>query len=97
MHNTLSDADIITHRRKVNRGRRGFLGIMAFSGATGAMSALDGDGGQAQAQTTDTDRGAWTDAAGCGRGNGGLYTGQTDADNGNITDAWGYGRGMPYC
>ena len=32
VHNTLSDADIITHRRKVNRGRRWFLGIMAFSG-----------------------------------------------------------------
>jgi len=88
----LTDSDIKTEQQT---GRRGFLGMMAVGGAAGATAALTGN--PASAQSTDVDNGNWTDAGGCGRGGGGLYTGMTDADNGNITDAGGYGRGAPYC
>ncbi|BDW86787.1 hypothetical protein [Roseicyclus marinus] len=89
---TLSDSDITTVHHS---GRRGFLGLMAVGGAAGAAAALTGN--SAQAQSTDSDNGSWTDRGGCGRGGGGIYTGRTDADNGNITDSAGYGRGAPYC
>jgi hypothetical protein len=89
---TLSDSDIKTEHAA---GRRNFLGLMAVGGAAGAAAALTG--GQAQAQSTDSDNGSWTDRGGCGRGGGRIYTGSTDADNGNITDSAGYGRGAPYC
>ena len=93
---TLSDSDITTDRSKADTGRREFLGMVAVGGAAAGAAALTGQ--QAQAQGTDSDNGSWTDAAGCGRGSGGIYTGVTDADDGSLgTDAGGYGRGAPYC
>jgi len=93
---TLTDGDITTDRSAANEGRRGFLGMVAVGGAAAGAAALTG--GQAQAQGTDSDNGSWTDAGGCGRGSGGIYTGITDADDGSTgTDAGGYGRGAPYC
>jgi hypothetical protein len=87
---TLTDAEITTDHPT---SRRTVLGVM---GAAGVGAALIPSG--AQAQTTDSDNGSWTDRAGCGRGSGGYSTGITDADNGSLgTDAPGAGRGAPYC
>lgn len=89
---TLNDADITTSRPT---GRRGFLGLMAAGGASGAALGLGPR--PVSAQGTDGDNGAWNDAGGCGRGPGGTNTGLTDADTGSISDATGQGRGAPRC
>ena len=86
---TLTDSDISTARPT---GRRGFMGLMAIGGAAAALTPV-----QAHAQGTDADNGTLTDRSGCGRGGGGVSTGQTDGDSGAINDAVGWGRGAPYC